>query len=239
MQPMVEKARQGLPAVYSDWFNIVGQGRRYLNVSYSPLQSSDSTYRGVAISARDITDLKVAEIEMRELNERLESYSFVDGLTKITNRRMLDESIYKEWSRSLRAKTPLAFIMIDLDYFKKYNDHYGHQQGDECLKKIAKILSQIANRSTDVVARYGGEEFVILLVGSTLGEALLRAERIRNDIEQNPVCSFEEKNIFLTVSIGVTQIDPEEDNTIDDMLKRADKALYAAKDKGRNNVVNL
>jgi diguanylate cyclase (GGDEF)-like protein len=129
-------------------------------------------------------------------------------------------------------------MMVDIDRFKGINDNFGHDSGDKAIVSCADILTAHAKEG-DIVSRYGGEEFVILLSGSTLGEALLRAERIRNDIEQNPVCSFEGKHVFLTVSIGVTQIDPEEDKTMDDVLKRADKALYAAKDKGRNNVVNL
>lgn len=239
MQPMVEKARQGLPAIYSDWFNIVGQGRRYLNVSYAPLQSADSTYRGVAISARDITDLKVAEIEMRELNEKLESYSFVDGLTKITNRRMLDESIAKEWNRSLRAQSPLAFIMIDLDYFKKYNDHYGHQQGDECLKKIANILNGVAHRSTDLVARYGGEEFAILTPYANIEQATQLAQICRAAIEEEaiPHAATGEANLnTVTVSIGVNSLIPDENNSIAQLIQGADQLLYKAKNAGRNRV---
>ncbi len=239
MQPMVAKARQGLPANYSDWFNIVDKGRRYLNVSYSPLQSSDSEYHGVAISARDITDLKIAEIEMRALNEKLESYSFVDGLTKITNRRMLDDCIAKEWNRALRAKTPLAFIMIDLDYFKKYNDHYGHPQGDECLKKIANILTRIAHRSTDVVARYGGEEFAILTPFSDIKQATALAEICRTAIEEEGIphaATGDSSLSIVTVSLGVNSIIPDESNSIAQLIEGADRLLYKAKNAGRNRV---
>lgn len=239
MQPMVAKARQGLPANYSDWFNIVDKGRRYLNVSYSPLQSSDSEYHGVAISARDITDLKIAEIEMRALNEKLESYSFVDGLTKITNRRMLDDCVAKEWNRALRAKTPLAFIMIDLDYFKKYNDHFGHPQGDECLKKIANILTRVANRSTDVVARYGGEEFAILTPFSDINQATQLAEICRTAIEEEkiPHASTGDASLnIVTVSIGVNSLIPHESNSIAQLIEGADRLLYKAKNAGRNRV---
>lgn len=239
MQPMVEKAKQGLPASYSDWFNIAGKGRRYLNVSYSPLHSSDSTYRGVAISGRDITDLKVAEIEMQELNKKLESYSFVDGLTKITNRRMLDETIAKEWNRSLRAKTPLAFIMIDLDYFKKYNDHYGHPQGDECLKRIATILNNVANRSSDIVARYGGEEFAILAPHSNIEQATKLAEICRETIEKEriPHSATGVPNLnIVTISIGVSSLVPSQAEDVTQLIEAADRLLYKAKNAGRNCV---
>ena len=239
MRPMVAKAKKGLPANYSDWFNIVDKGSRFLNVSYSPLQSSDSSYHGVAISARDITDLKLAEIEMQALNEKLESYSFVDGLTKITNRRMLDDCVANEWNRALRAKTPLAFIMIDLDYFKEYNDHYGHLQGDECLKKIANTLTRIAHRSTDVVARYGGEEFAILIPLSDIKQATALAEICRTAIEDEGITHVATGDTSLsvvTVSIGVNSIIPDKSNSITQLIDGADRLLYKAKNTGRNRV---
>lgn len=239
MQPMVEKAKLGIPANYNDWYNIVDKGRRYFNVSYSPLHTSDSTYRGVAISARDITDIKIAELEMRTLNEKLERFSFIDGLTEITNRRMLDDSIAKEWNRSLRAKTPLAFIMIDLDYFKKYNDHYGHPQGDECLKRVASALNKIANRSSDVVARYGGEEFAILAPHSNTKQATQLAEICRAAIEEQqiPHAATGDAGLkFVTVSIGVSSLVPSETNSIAELIETADRLLYKAKNAGRNRV---
>lgn len=239
MKPLIAKAIQGEPASYSEWFELADRGRRYMNVSYSPLFDAKSNYQGVAISGRDITDLKNAELEMRELNEKLERYSFVDGLTKITNRRMLDDSIHKEWKRSRREKTPLAFIMIDLDYFKNYNDHYGHPQGDECLKKVAMILTKIASRSSDVVARYGGEEFAILAPHSNTKQAAQLAEFCRAAIEKERIphaaTGVENLNI-VTVSIGVSSIMPNKTNNVRELIEAADRLLYKAKEEGRNRV---
>ena len=239
LMPLIDKAKQGELVNYSKWFDLADKGKRFLNISYSPLFDDQSSFRGIAISARDITDLKVAEIEMRQLNEKLERYSFIDGLTQITNRRMLDDSVSKEWNRSLRAKTSLAFVMIDLDYFKKYNDHYGHPQGDECLKKIATILNNIANRSSDIVARYGGEEFAILAPYSNIEQATQLAEICRKAIEEEkiPHAYTEDANLkFVTISIGVSSVVPSKNNSIAQLIETADRMLYKAKANGRNRV---
>lgn len=239
LMPLIERAKQGETTNYSKWFELADKGKRYLNISYSPLFDTQSAYRGVAISARDITDLKIAEIEMRELNEKLERYSFIDGLTQITNRRMLDDSVSKEWNRSLRANTSLAFIMIDLDYFKKYNDHYGHPQGDECLIRIATILNNIANRSSDIVARYGGEEFAILAPYSNIEQATQLAHKCREAIEdENIPHNFTEDATLkiVTISIGVSSLVPDNNNSITQLIETADRMLYKAKNTGRNRV---
>ena len=209
-------------------------------LSISLIRDSQSKPSYIVALIEDISDLKFAEIEMRELNEKLERYSFIDGLTKITNRRMLDDSIAKEWNRSLRAKTALAFIMIDLDHFKNYNDHYGHPQGDECLIRIATILNNIANRSSDVVARYGGEEFAILAPHSNIEQAARLAEICRAAIEAEriPQATTGDTHLLdiVTVSIGVSSLVPSETNSAAELIEAADRRLYKAKDAGRNRV---
>ena len=153
---------------------------------------------------------------------------------------MLDDSIAKEWNRSLRAKTALAFIMIDLDNFKNYNDHYGHPQGDECLIRIATILNNIANRSSDVVARYGGEEFAILAPHSNIEQAARLAEICRAAIEAEriPQATTGDTHLLdiVTVSIGVSSLVPSETNSAAELIEAADRRLYKAKDAGRNRV---
>lgn len=176
--------------------------------------------------------------ELEEVKKQLVVDAATDPLSALSNRRYFLDNAISVFNQAIELKQPLSLMMVDIDRFKGINDNFGHDSGDKAIVACANVLKAHA-REMDIVSRYGGEEFVILLSQSTLGDALLRAERIRTDIEQNPVCSFDGKNIFLTVSIGVTNVDPEEDNSIDDMLKRADKALYAAKDRGRNNVVTL
>ncbi|MDH5710651.1 MAG: sensor domain-containing diguanylate cyclase [Gammaproteobacteria bacterium] len=176
--------------------------------------------------------------DLEEIKEKLSIDAVTDPLSALSNRRYFLDNAILAFNEAKEAGQPLSLMMVDIDRFKGINDNFGHDAGDKAIVACADILKAHANE-TDIVSRYGGEEFVILLQNSTLGDALLRAERIRTDIEQHPVCFIDDKNIFLTVSIGLTQISPDEDQSIDDMLKRADKALYAAKDKGRNNVVNL
>ncbi|MCB1648504.1 MAG: diguanylate cyclase [Gammaproteobacteria bacterium] len=237
LRPKIAALRQGSKINYSVWFDFPNHERRYMNVSYYPLQDDEANFRGFAASARDITELKTAEMEMRELNEKLERYSFVDGLTSINNRRMLDISLVREWNRARRAHAPISFIMIDIDFFKLYNDHYGHLQGDECLKKIANILSQVAGRSSDVVARFGGEEFAILAPDATLAQAVQLAEKCRlavidsgieHALTQVPTLGI------VSISIGVSCLEPDADNQLLDLIELADKHLYKAKRQGRN-----
>lgn len=237
LRPKIAALRQGHKINYSVWFDFPDNERRYMNVSYYPLRDDEAHFRGFATSARDITELKMAEMEMRELNEKLERYSFVDGLTSITNRRMLDISLVREWNRARRAHAPISFIMIDIDFFKLYNDHYGHLQGDECLKKIANVLSRVAGRSSDVVARFGGEEFAILVPDATLAQAVQLAEKCRLAVIESSIehalTQVAELRI-VSISIGVSSLEPSVDNQLLDLVELADRRLYKAKRQGRN-----
>jgi diguanylate cyclase (GGDEF)-like protein len=160
-----------------------------------------------------------------------------DGLTGIHNRRHFDEIINIEWKRAKREKSPLSLIMLDIDYFKKYNDTYGHQAGDECLIKVATALSDSMRRPADLVARYGGEEFVIVLPNVELNEATKFSEKIRADIEDLKIeHRLSSISPFITASLGVASILPSNDSTHEALLQSADKALYNAKIRGRNCV---
>ena len=159
----------------------------------------------------------------------------MDGLTEIANRRFFDEYSEKEWKRAQRDKKPFAVIMVDLDGFKSYNDTYGHQRGDVCLKKVAGVIKGAMKRPADLAARYGGEEFVLVLPETDKDGACKLAEQLRQEIidlkleHQNNIC---EK--WVTISLGVATGIAEPGKSFSDLLAKADKALYEAKGSGRN-----
>jgi diguanylate cyclase (GGDEF)-like protein len=181
---------------------------------------------------------KVAERteELREANQRLEAMSVTDSLTGLANRRQLDDRLEAEWQRGVRTGDPLSIAMIDVDYFKPYNDHYGHLAGDSCLQRVAEAL-QAKVRSVDVIARYGGEEFAIVLPGADLPIAHQVAERVRL-----AVLGLNEKhaasvNGVVTVSIGVASARPTTAGSVRELIRVADTELYEAKAQGRNKVM--
>ncbi|PIE25003.1 MAG: diguanylate cyclase response regulator [Neptuniibacter caesariensis] len=167
-------------------------------------------------------------------NSRLEKLSSQDPLTQISNRRDLEHNLLKEWRRSQRNNLELAVIMLDIDFFKPYNDNYGHQQGDNCLKAVAKILKQCLNRSHDLVARYGGEEFAIILPDTDSSGAQLVAENILAALKQAHMPHEHSAAAdYITASIGIcTTATPADTPTA--LIKFADQALYSAKEQGRN-----
>jgi diguanylate cyclase (GGDEF)-like protein len=174
------------------------------------------------------------------VNERLTELTVIDELTQIQNRRSFDDTIEKEWLRAKRLKTPISMLMIDIDFFKQYNDKYGHIKGDECLSSIAQFMKNNLNRSTDFIGRYGGEEFCIIMPDTPLKGALNLAEKIRAGVKElkilNPVS---EENKFLTISVGVASAVPTNKDTSIDLIYTSDKALYMAKNEGRNVVRTL
>lgn len=180
---------------------------------------------------RDITDRKKLEEELKKL-------SYLDGLTGVANRRHLDEVIEFEWKRMMRESKPVSMIMGDIDYFKAYNDTYGHQKGDDCLKKVANTLKIVVKRPADLVARYGGEEFAVLLPGIDEKGADNIADKMRSKIEALGINHSGSQNCsVVTMSFGVSTIIPATDNNTTDLIKTADYALYKAKKEGRNRVV--
>ncbi len=175
--------------------------------------------------------------ELMTVNEELRRISFFDGLTGIANRRYFDEFLEREWQRAKRENTPLALIMLDVDFFKNYNDTYGHIAGDECLKKIADILKTTTKRSTDLVARYGGEEFAIILPDTNVQGARTVGERVRSGVEK--LGSRHKKPPiygFVTVSIGISVAMLAKETLPITIIADADEALYQAKQSGRNQI---
>ena len=184
-------------------------------------------------------DLIRTKRNLEHANDKLAELANVDGLTRLANRRYFDEQLDREWRRSLRAETPLSIVLIDVDYFKQYNDSYGHLQGDECLRTVARTISDSAKRATDLIARYGGEEFVILLATTTPDQANEVAEVIRRRIEQLTLPHSGSPHQRITVSIGLSGMagcsnDHDTIPTPAGLLGAADGALYQAKLDGRN-----
>jgi diguanylate cyclase (GGDEF)-like protein len=178
--------------------------------------------------------------ELEQANKRLEQLSRVDSLTGLANRRFFDERIQEKWSCALTEREPLSIIMLDIDYFKQYNDNYGHIKGDNCLRQIATELANAISYGVGFVARYGGEEFVILLANTDAKRATLIAEKIRKRIERLKIEHLLSKvNNNVTISLGVNTIGVSKDVTLEQFINEADQALYLAKEKGRNKVVHV
>lgn len=172
---------------------------------------------------------------IKKVNTRLTELSVIDDLTQIANRRSLDETLEKEWLRAKRMKTPISMLMIDIDHFKEYNDDFGHIKGDECLSYVAKYMKENLNRSTDFIARYGGEEFCIIMPDTNLAGAVNLAERIHSGIRDLKISNPGSKvSKFLTVCVGVASTIPGVGDTYLDLVYTSDKALYRAKNDGRN-----
>lgn len=189
-----------------------------------------------------INDVSIAVGREKLLREQalvLRSQTFSDGLTGIANRRHFDVAIDKEWRRAKRGGNALSLLMIDIDYFKAYNDHYGHQLGDECLIKVAAELAAMLHRATDLIARYGGEEFVMVLPDTDAEQALVMAEAVRVRILNLgiPHAQADGGGIAqLSVSIGIATHTAADADEMADLIGTADRALYAAKRSGRNRV---
>jgi len=192
----------------------------------------------LAASHREL-EHKVAERtrELEEANRRLAALSTTDGLTGIANRRRFDEALQSEWNRALRVRQPLALLMLDIDLFKNYNDRYGHQAGDECLRSVGRILEANSRRSSDLAARYGGEEFVLLASHTDTERAMHLANVVRESIESLELTHAEAPQGWITVSIGVAVMLPENGQQPELLVSKADEALYCAKNAGRNRVM--
>ena len=189
-------------------------------------------YNDLVVKTRIETQLNIMK-QMRTIEE----LGFVDMLTNIPNRRQFDRFLTREWNRSIREKTPVALLMIDVDHFKIYNDTHGHQQGDVALQTAADAIVASLKRSIDIAARWGGEEFAVLLPNTKLDGAVKVAEEIRANVEKASIPYGDgAESHKVTISIGVSSLVPSSENYIAKLIMLADKALYKAKDSGRNKV---
>ena len=193
---------------------------------------------GFAVTVRDITERKEIELALQEANDKLEKLVNLDGLTHIANRRHFGAYLDLEWNRHQREQDPIALIMIDIDYFKRYNDHNGHQSGDDCLIRVAQAIAQVPQRPTDLVARHGGEEFAVILSNTDHEGALKIAEEIQLSIATLAIPHEKsEVSKHLTLSIGIASIIPQLTQGANVLIRQADQALFAAKGQGRNRAI--
>jgi len=194
-----------------------------------------------AAKLRAIQRIKKIRKQLYLANRELKLMTVKDGLTGISNRRHFDDVLLKEIKRAVRTQIPVSLVMIDIDYFKSYNDNYGHQMGDDCLKSIAEIMLAQIKRPADLGARYGGEEFAFILPETQMKEALVIAEMIRGSVESLKIPhEYSKAGSVVTISCGVATVYPSKKDNVDLLLHSligdADKALYRAKDQGRNQV---
>lgn len=201
---------------------------RAMDLTLTPMYAGEPLFIGLL---HDITHHKQSETALQRA-------ALLDPLTKIANRRHFDHFLEKEWLRAIRSSEPLSLVVIDVDHFKLYNDTLGHAAGDACLRKVAAALQSHALRPTDIAARFGGEEFVLLFAETAAGTALKLAESVRSHVESlelpNPRSST---SSWLTVSVGVATIVPSQRDEVESFFVAADRAMYQAKEAGRNRVV--
>ncbi len=233
---------------------VLSGSQRLFETLLVPVKDEDGTITHIWGMARDLTRFLVSQNalvhlneqleakilqrtrELEEANQRLSELSLTDGLTGIANRRKFDAAFVEEWARAARTGATLSLIMLDLDHFKKYNDHYGHQQGDDCLRRVAEVLRSNARRQGDLVSRYGGEEFCMILPDTALSGAIEIAERLRREVENMHMPHVLSDMGRITVSLGVAASTPCKVMNPAELLRRADESLYLAKSEGRNCV---
>lgn len=226
---------------------IPGTPKYTLEIVVTPIYNRLNTLEGRVIVARDMTQRKALEVELKEVNlslqnqlnenellrARLQDQAIRDPLTGAFNRRYFSEALDQESARSIRENTPFSVLILDVDYFKQFNDTYGHKCGDIMLQELAGFLNE-NTRQGDIVCRYGGEEFVILMTGVSFDDAYKRAERLRKQFEDT-IIDFDGKELKCTFSAGIASY-PTHANSGETLLTLADQALYRSKADGRNRV---
>lgn len=181
-------------------------------------------------------DVRESEARYRSLAASMELLATLDPLTELANRRRFDDTLEAEWQRALRGRSPISLVIFDADYFKDYNDRYGHIAGDQCLRKIASVMKATTRRPADLVARFGGEEFGIILPDTDAEGAITLAENLRRKIEELGFSHAASPNGVVTLSGGCATLTPMAGEDLADLLSSADEALYEAKRQGRNRI---
>jgi diguanylate cyclase (GGDEF)-like protein len=223
-------------ALYADAAARAADERMQQTVAVTPL-TVPGTPRLCLIQITDVSAAVMRERLLREQALELRSQTFSDGLTGIANRRHFDVAMEKETRRAKRSGSPLSLLMIDIDSFKAFNDHYGHQQGDDTLIRVAAALARMLQRPGDLIARYGGEEFAVILPEMDLARSVALAETMRLAVVGLALPHRASTHAdHVTISIGVAKYDPAHPGDMAHLVGTADRALYAAKHGGRNRV---
>lgn len=229
--------KKGEDSVYE--CRLLGKDGRshWFLVSARAILDDAGQFEGSFAMLTDINERKEMELLLEETNRRLTELSNTDSLTGIANRRNFDDTLQREYSRLTRSKSKLSVILLDVDHFKEYNDCYGHVMGDECLRKIGRVLEQCINRAVDLAARYGGEEFACILPDTDITAAVKIAENIRQNIEDLKIEHIKSTvSRFVTASLGVTTVEYASHISPEKIIAMADKLLYQAKVSGRNQI---
>lgn len=176
----------------------------------------------------------IMQSKLNSLTGDLEKLSRIDGLTGLYNRRFFNETYLKEWNKAAESRTPLGLLMIDIDYFKRYNDTYGHLEGDQCLQKIADAIGKAVSGQDFFTARFGGEEFIVLLLNQSFEDCVGYAEKILDKVDELKIPNGLEQGGYVTISIGIGYLIPEAEQKSEVLINQADQALYRAKKDGRH-----
>jgi diguanylate cyclase (GGDEF)-like protein/PAS domain S-box-containing protein len=228
----------------AEWERLAAEGSRHVPMIRLLKKSGDEFLAEIAAGTFTLRDRAVACLVIRDITARvrwerlMEQLSATDPLTGLPNRRILDETLAREWARGLRSKEPLSLLMVDIDYFKDFNDRFGHCKGDECLQRVAQELAASARRPADLVTRYGGEEFAVILPETDARGAEELADSMRERVEGLgfPPGREDAKAEHLTISVGVASLVPSDALAATAIIEAADRALYQAKESGRNRV---
>ncbi|MES9860471.1 MAG: diguanylate cyclase [Candidatus Thiodiazotropha sp. LLP2] len=235
----VRKAFTELKTIYSDRETFWREDHSSFPVE---MTASPQLEEGKAIGAvvvfRDITSRLASERALQEANNKLEELARIDGLTGIANRRSFDELLQSTWYDHTRSGEEMSLLMVDIDFFKLYNDSYGHQAGDECIKRVTKALVDSLYRPNDRLARYGGEEFVLVLTNTNSHGAMLVAERLCKAVETLRI-THQQSTVsdWVTISIGAATTSPSHERMSQELVRQADDALYQAKAEGKNRCI--